>query len=228
MMLLGGSYDYRLVALSIVLALLASYAALEPARRVTAERGLGRFVWFLGAAAIGLGIWAMQYVAMLTVTTRVAHDRSMVGVSLLVAISASGVALFVLILFFAERYMAIHKAGLNPSRERELYFQTMAEAVPEMIWTSAPDGMSDFFNQRCLEYTGLTLEQMQGTGWKVIIHPDDLSGIVSVWEDSLQTGNSFDGEYRLRAKDGTFRSFLVRANPVRNSDGKIIKWFGSG
>src|SRR5947207_2823920 len=178
MMLLSRSYDYRLVAHSIVLAVLASYAALKVWRRVTAERGLGRFVSRFGAAAIGLGIWAMQYVAMRTVTTpmRVAYDRPMVGVSLLVAISASGVALFVIILFFAERYMAIHKAGLNPSRERELYFQTMSEAVPEMIWTSAPDGMSDFFNRRCLEYTGLTIEQMQGTGWKVIIHPDDLSG----------------------------------------------------
>jgi diguanylate cyclase (GGDEF)-like protein/PAS domain S-box-containing protein len=195
MTVLRRSYGYRRVALSIVLAILASYAALELAGRVTAATHAIR------TSTIGIFVLG--------------------GCTVLVFGGA-------IALSFAHRYLALQKADLNLSRERELYFHTMAEAVPEIIWTATPDGMSDFFNRKCLDYVGLTFEQMQGKGWKVIIHPDDLDAILSVWENSLRTGDPFDAEYRLRGKDGTFRWFLVRANPVRDAAGEIIKWFGSG
>jgi diguanylate cyclase (GGDEF)-like protein/PAS domain S-box-containing protein len=120
----------------------------------------------------------------------------------------------------------LHKGGSSTIRERELYFQTMAEGIPEIIWTAEPDGTSDFFNQKCLDYTGLTLEQMLDRGWKAIIHLDDLEGL-SEWGRSLSTGDVFEVEYRLRGKDGTYRWFLCRANPIRNPAGEIVKWFGT-
>ena len=98
MTVLSGSYDYRLVALSVVLAVLASYAALDLAGRVTSSRGGARGVWLsAGAAAMGLGIWAMHYVGMLALTMPipVAYHLPTVMLSLLAAIAASGVALFV-------------------------------------------------------------------------------------------------------------------------------------
>jgi diguanylate cyclase (GGDEF)-like protein/PAS domain S-box-containing protein len=365
MTVLSGSYDYRLVALSIVLAVFASYAALDLAGRVTSAHGWVRAVWLTaGAAAMGVGIWAMHYVGMLALTMPmpVAYHLPTVALSLLAAIAASGAALFVvsqakmnvwqeiagsvvmgggiaamhyigmaamrcsaviiydgrivalsIVLAIAvslaalqlafrvrdeervswrkiisalamgsaiplmhytgmwaatfhpsgappdlthaigismvgvvaisasslvvqgaaiassllDRSMALRKGHLSTARERELYFQTMAEAVPEMIWTADPDGLSDFFNRKCLDYTGLTFEQMRGMGWKVIIHPDDVEGCLSEWGNSQRTGAPFDVEYRLRGKDGSFRWFLCRANPVRNSAREIIKWFGS-
>ena len=103
----------------------------------------------------------------------------------------------------------------------------MAEAVPEIIWTADPDGMDDFFNQKCFDYTGLRIEQLSGLGWQRIVHPDDLDGCASKWKDALHTGDPYEVEYRLRGKDGTYRWFLGRANPIRNPAGEIVKWFGS-
>jgi diguanylate cyclase (GGDEF)-like protein/PAS domain S-box-containing protein len=149
------------------------------------------------------------------------YDYKLIGLLLLAAITASGVALFMVC-----RSRALHKGGSSTIRERELYFQTMAEGIPEIIWTAEPDGTSDFFNQKCLDYTGLTLEQMLDRGWKAIIHLDDLEGL-SEWGRSLSTGDVFEVEYRLRGKDGTYRWFLCRANPIRNPAGEIVKWFGT-
>jgi diguanylate cyclase (GGDEF)-like protein/PAS domain S-box-containing protein len=123
-------------------------------------------------------------------------------------------------------WTALHK-GLNMARERELYFQTMAEAVPEIIWTADPDGADDYFNQKCFDYTGMTLDQMQGSGWKEIVHPDDLDEVFSKWRNALRTGEPYDVEYRLRGKDGNYRWFLCRANPIRNAKQEVVKWFGS-
>ena len=128
---------------------------------------------------------------------------------------------------FFDRFRALQKGGLNAARERELYFQTMAEAVPEIIWTADPNGMDDFFNQKCFDYTGLTFEQLRGAKWHAIIHPDDLEGCASKWKTALRTGDPYDVEYRLRGKDGNFRWFLGRANPIRDTKGEIVKWFGT-
>ena len=95
---LAGSYDYRLVALSVVIAVLASYAALDLGGRVTAARGRVRLLWLAGgAAAMGLGIWSMHYIGMLaySLPVEVLYDWPTVLVSLLAAVVASGVALFV-------------------------------------------------------------------------------------------------------------------------------------
>lgn len=125
------------------------------------------------------------------------------------------------------RLRASHKADPATPRERELYFQTMAEAVPEIIWTADPNGMDDYFNQKCFDYTGLTFERLHGLGWQVIIHPDDVDDCVSKWKSALSTGDPYEVEYRLRGKDGSFRWFLGRANPIRDAKGEIVKWFGT-
>jgi diguanylate cyclase (GGDEF)-like protein/PAS domain S-box-containing protein len=150
------------------------------------------------------------------------YDYGLVGLSLLAVIVASGVALSVV-----RRTMASQKGGLRAGRERESYFQTMAEGLPEIIWTADPNGADDYFNWKCFDYTGLTLEQLRGTGWTVIVHPDDLAVCLAKWETALRTGNPYDVEYRLRARDGTFRWFLCRGKPIRNSSGEIVKWFGT-
>jgi len=360
-----GSYDYGLVALSIVLAMFASYAALDLAGRITSTQGRARTLWLSGGAiAMGLGIWAMHYVGMvaLTMPLAVSYHLPTVLVSLMAAMAASAVALFVVsrtkttvwmevsgsivmgsgiaamhyigmdalrcaavisydlrivvlsvvlaialslvamvlafrvrdesgvsrrkivsalvmgsaiplmhytgmwaasfhpsgvapnlsysigvstigvlaisasTLFvlagviassFFDRLIDAQRSNLNASREREFYFRTIDEAVPEIIWTAEPDGEDDYFNGRCYEYTGLTLEQMRGSGWKDIVHPEDVESCFSKWQTALRTGESYDVEYRLRGKDGGYRWFLGRANPIRNAAGKIIKWFGT-
>ena len=97
-----------------------------------------------------------------------------------------------------------------------------------MIWTADPDGSDDFFSRKWLEYTGLTTAQSVGSGWTVAIHPDDLAPCLEKWKTALRTGEPYDVEYRfLRAADGVYRWFLGRANPIRDTKGEIIKWFGT-
>jgi PAS domain S-box-containing protein len=123
--------------------------------------------------------------------------------------------------------MPSREGDLSIVRERELYFKTMAEALPEIIWTATPDGQDDYFNQKCFDYTGLTFEQLRGTAWTAIVHPDDQEDCARKWQNALRVGEPYEVEYRLRGKDGSYRWFLGRGNPVRNSGREIVKWFGT-
>ena len=227
-------YDRRIVALSIGLAITISLVALRLAFRLRDEKGVS---WqkISGALVIGSAIPLMHYSGMWAASFRpsaVALGRtnalgiSTVGVVVMSAASSLVLGGAIASSFF-DRFMAMQKGDLNQARERELYFQTMAEAVPEMIWTTGPGGVPDFFNERWCHYTGLTLEQSKDRGRQPALHPDDLAACRSRWERSLSTGESYEMEYRLRAEDGTFRWFLGRANPIRDREGKIVKWFGT-
>jgi diguanylate cyclase (GGDEF)-like protein/PAS domain S-box-containing protein len=365
MTVFSGSYDYKLVAVSVALAMLGSYAALDLAGRVSSAQGWVRATWLgSGAAAMGLGIWAMHYVGMLAfiMPMPVAYHLPTVVLSLLAAIAASGVALFVVsrtkmevwpeiagsvvmgsgiaamhyigmaamrcacvvvydrrivvlsivlaiaaslialqLAFrlrdekcmswqkvigalvmgsaiplmhytgmwaatfhpsavatdlthaigistigiaaisassffvqgaaiassFLDRSMALQEDGLSAIRERELYFRTMAEGIPEIIWTASPDGATDFSNRKWLDYSGLTVEQSRGAGWTVAVHPDDLEDCSSKWEAAISSAQPYVAEFRFRGKDGIFRWFLARANPIHDAGGKVVKWFGT-
>ncbi|MBD2499029.1 PAS domain S-box protein [Anabaena azotica] len=113
-------------------------------------------------------------------------------------------------------------------RQSELKFRTLADTMPQMVWITKPDGYHEYFNQRWYDYTGKTLEQTQGEGWQYILHPDDVEPTFAVWQNSLQTGNSYNIEYRLRrGSDGEYRWHLGKALPLKEQNGQIVKWFGS-
>jgi diguanylate cyclase (GGDEF)-like protein/PAS domain S-box-containing protein len=110
----------------------------------------------------------------------------------------------------------------------EAFFHSLAEAVPEMMWTADAGGAHDFFNHRWSDYTGLTANESCGSGWQAALHPDDLAECAAKWAHSLRTGDPYEIEYRFRrASNGTYRWFLGRANPIRDGQGRIIKWFGT-
>jgi two-component system CheB/CheR fusion protein len=111
---------------------------------------------------------------------------------------------------------------------QEAKFRFLAESLPQMVWTSRPDGWLDYYNQRWCNYTGMSLQQTQGWGWGQVLHPDDLQNCVRVWNRSIETGEPFQIEYRFRrASDGDYRWHLGRALPHRNAQGGIIMWFGT-
>ncbi|MBD2293534.1 PAS domain-containing protein [Anabaena sphaerica FACHB-251] len=110
----------------------------------------------------------------------------------------------------------------------ELNFRTLADTMPQIVWTAQPDGWVDYYNQRWFEYIDMTLEETQGWGWPAVLHPDDVQLCVDIWSESVRTGKDYQVEYRFRrASDGQYRWHLGRAFPLRNEQGKIIKWFGS-
>jgi PAS domain S-box-containing protein len=100
--------------------------------------------------------------------------------------------------------------------------------MPQLVWTTTPEGLHDFFNTRWYHYTGLTPEDSLGLGWKNPFHPDDMPETLKRWSHSLATGEPYVTEYRCRNKDGEWRWFLGRALPFRNKQtGRIEKWFGT-
>ncbi|ASU33115.1 PAS domain S-box protein [Mucilaginibacter xinganensis] len=108
---------------------------------------------------------------------------------------------------------------------QELNF--LADSVPSVVWTSKPDGNLDYINQRWNERGGTALEDSLGTGWANGLHPDDLPAALAAWSESLQTGNPYQIEFRIKDKKGEYRWWLVRALPLRNEAGEIVKWYGT-
>jgi diguanylate cyclase (GGDEF)-like protein/PAS domain S-box-containing protein len=363
--MLHGSYDYRLVALSVALAMFSAYAALDLAGRVTAARRWARVLWLAGGAtSMGLGIWSMHYIGMLafSLPVPVLYHYPTVIWSLLTAIAASAVALFtvsrermgvpqeilgslvmgggiaamhyigmaamrlpammeyrwnlvllsivlavvislvalqlsfrirqekkisrgkivsavvmgsaiplmhytgmwavrfhlsdagfstqstirvsplgiavivltsfsVMILAigtaFLDRLLAMRMEVAGAAQEGEARFRNLAMAIPQTVWTAAPDGAIDYFNRRWFELTGFTEEQSLGWGWKQAVHPDDLPFYDDLWKKSLHEQSAFEMEYRVRNASQSYRWQLVRAVPVRDTAGKIVKWFGA-
>jgi diguanylate cyclase (GGDEF)-like protein/PAS domain S-box-containing protein len=362
---MAGSYDFRLVALSVVIAVFAAYAALDLAGRVTASRKRARRFWLTGGAtAMGLGIWSMHYVGMLAfrMPMKMYYHPPTVLLSLLAAIAASAVALYtvsrkqmstgqlvvgslfmgagiaamhyigmaamrvqariqynpglvivsiglavaismvalllsfrvreerktsgrkivsalimgsaipvmhytgmwaasflptdtlpnlsnaasissiglaaiatstllvlasVMVTSFLDRLLSAQKAVAAAAREGELYFQTLADAIPQIIWTALPDGNIDFYNKRWYSYTGKD-PQRDDLGWSDVIHAEDLEKCATTWRHAVQTGEEYEAECRLlRVSDATYRWHLGRAVPVRDATNKIVKWFGS-
>jgi PAS domain S-box-containing protein len=110
----------------------------------------------------------------------------------------------------------------------DLDFRTVAEAMPQLVWVASADGTVEYFNQRWIDYTGLTLADMAKSGVKNVVHPEDLDETWERWLAALTSGEPYEIEYRLRcAGDGTYRWFVARALPVRDEDGTVARWIGS-
>jgi PAS domain S-box-containing protein len=115
-------------------------------------------------------------------------------------------------------------AALRHSEER---LRTLADAVPQIIWTNSSDGVANYFNRRWHEYSGLNYEQSLGLGWEAIVHPDDGPSSKAAWSRALAEGEVFDCEYRLRRADGSYRWFIGRNVPMKDPTGRVVGWFGS-
>jgi PAS domain S-box-containing protein len=105
--------------------------------------------------------------------------------------------------------------------------ETLAEAMPEIVWIVAPDGAATFLNHRWTEYTGLSREESLGWGWIRAVYPEDAADTARAWRSGLRSEESFDLEYRLRDQMGNLRWFLARAVPQRDRTGRVVRWIGN-
>jgi PAS domain S-box-containing protein len=112
-------------------------------------------------------------------------------------------------------------------RTSEAEFRALAEAMPQIVWATRPDGWNIYFNQRWMDYTGLTLEESHGHGWNKPFHPEDQQRAWEAWRHATATGGVYSLECRLRRADGAYRWWLIRGVPWCGADGKILKWFGT-
>ena len=102
--------------------------------------------------------------------------------------------------------------------------QALFDSMPQLGWTAAPDGSIDFYNRAWYAYTGTTFEQLQVQGFRTVHDPEFLPAVVARWQESLRTGLPFEMEFPLRAHDGRFRWFLTRVNPIRDANGRLLRW----
>ncbi|HEX8459398.1 MAG TPA: ATP-binding protein, partial [Pyrinomonadaceae bacterium] len=110
----------------------------------------------------------------------------------------------------------------------EQRYRFLAESIPQQVWTAQPDGALDYVNQRTVEYFSRDGAEIVGHNWQQVIHPDDLPDCLERWHKSLQTGEVYEVEFRLRrGADGDYRWHLGRALPMRDAEGRIIRWFGT-
>ena len=113
-------------------------------------------------------------------------------------------------------------------RDSERSLRQLTETIPQMLWSAEADGAVDYCNQRVLDYMGLSAEQVHRAGWMNAVHPDDGEKMAQAWSRAVSTGEPFQYEFRcLRSADHTYRWCVSSALPLRDREGRVIKWFGS-
>jgi PAS domain S-box-containing protein len=124
-----------------------------------------------------------------------------------------------------EERVQVRTQELEESARR---FQMLLEAIPQMAWTATPDGRINYYNQQWYRYTGMAPEAALGEGYQEVMHPEDVEISYRNWMHSVDTGEPFEQENRLKcASDGSWRWHLSRAMPIRNSAGEIALWAGT-
>ena len=112
-------------------------------------------------------------------------------------------------------------------QESESRYRTLAESLPQLVWTCPPNGKCDYFNSRWTEYTGTSNKSLLADRWRKMLHPEDRVPTQTYWKKALEGAVPYDLEFRLRRSDGAYRWFKTRAVPLLNKQGEIIKWFGT-
>jgi PAS domain S-box-containing protein len=112
-------------------------------------------------------------------------------------------------------------------RASEEKFRLLANSMPQLIWTSTPEGELNYFSQSVYDYSGLTEEQVFTEGWLEIVHPDDREKNIALWTESITTGQPFNYEHRFRRNDGEYRWQLSRAVPLKDEQDNIVMWVGT-
>jgi len=165
------------------------------------------------AETVGQGCEALQQSGNLTLLERPVGAATLVS-AVRAALRARG------------RQYEVHDAliALTASERR---YRTLAEALPQLVWTSRPDGQRDYFSRQWLEYTGIPEEEQLGLAWlDSVVHPEDRERIRERWMASVKGQDEYDAELRIRRADGQYRWFKARATAVRDG-GRVVRWFGT-
>ena len=129
---------------------------------------------------------------------------------------------FVLLIDIDDR-----KRAEETVKASERNLKQIVNTIPALAWSAHPDGSAEFFNQHYLDYVGLSAEQSKDWGWTMAVHPDDLDGLAAAWQLIIVSEKPGETEARLRRRDGVYRWFLFRVNPLRDEGENIIKWYGT-
>lgn len=112
----------------------------------------------------------------------------------------------------------------NKRRDSLRSFETICDSMPHFVWTADQNGSGDWFSSQWLSYTGLPLKDLQGWGWTKSIHPDDLPRFMQAFKEAHTNAAPYELEARCRRKDGVYRWMLKRGAPIKDDDGKVLRW----
>lgn len=126
------------------------------------------------------------------------------------------------------RDITARKKADHNLRVSELSLRQLTETIPEMLWSASPEGAIDYCNNRVLDYTGFSAQEIMGNGWTRLLHPDDVDGTVRTWISCVTSGTSYRVEVRMfRAADRTYRWCVTSALPLFDERGRILRWHGT-
>jgi PAS domain S-box-containing protein len=126
------------------------------------------------------------------------------------------------------RAEALLRAHERQQRERDAKFRAVAEALPGLVFVTDASGQNTYTNSYFTTFAGVDASAMLGDGWVSVIHPDDLPHVIERWQAAVAAGAPYEFDFRMRARDGSFRWFLCRGVPIRDAEGRIIEWGGIG
>ena len=116
---------------------------------------------------------------------------------------------------------------VDDREQEESQSWALIDAIPQQIWSGPPDGTLDYCNERWRSYMGLTLDDLRGKGWQTMLHPDDRDRVLAAWHESVVNGTPYEQEERHRAANGIYRWFLARGLPLRDGEGRVVRWYGT-
>ena len=125
------------------------------------------------------------------------------------------------------RDISEQKIAEEKIRQSEEQLRSLANSIPQLAWMTDAEGWIYWYNQRWYDYTGTSLEEMQGWGWQSVHHPDLIEDVTERFKKAIAIGEPYEQTFLLRSKEGEYRWFLTRAIPIRNEGGKIVQWFGT-
>jgi PAS domain S-box-containing protein len=213
-------YSPLLVTCSILLAILFSLVALLFAFDLREENRWSVPRRLASATVMGVAVSAMHYTGMAGASFVPASPPDLSHAVSIPLVGNSAVAIAALLVLLA----AVTTSSVD-RRQSEHRLRLVIDTLPAMVWSKSPDGSADFLNQRFLEYTGLSLEEGLGWGWMKEFHPEDRAE--EEWRAAFASGEPFEREAQLRRADGAYRWFLLRAVPLRDELGKVVKWYGT-
>jgi PAS domain S-box-containing protein len=120
------------------------------------------------------------------------------------------------------------RTDIEDRKQAEASVKLLLDTIPAMVATTLSDGAADYVNERWLEYYGVSLEDLRDWRWKVVVHPEDEPKLMDEWLSAVATGKPLETESRMRRADGEYRWFAVRAVPLRDELGRIVKWYAAG
>ncbi len=121
---------------------------------------------------------------------------------------------------------SVSKALEAALRKKESHLRELADSLPQLVWSSRPDGAFDYLSRQWLEYTGVAEPEQLGDGWLHQVSPDDRERVRTEWSAAVKSGATFDSELRIRSANGVHRWFKARAALIRDAQGQFLKWYG--